>query len=142
LSKKIDVCHFPKMSDKNKAKCFKKLSVEEKLRIVSWQVETVLLTVIADRLGRHSLSPAVRETLVMMWTHDISLAYLRHLSNSMPSRMMVVTKNHVDLPKNYSFFCLMEQKRQFSKNAALFLCPNFANFPPFFGYFFKSEVHF
>jgi hypothetical protein len=79
------------MPDQHKAKCFKKLSAEEKLRIVSWQELTVLVTVIANHLGRHRSSPAVRETPVKMWTQDISLVYLRHLSNSMPSRMMDVT---------------------------------------------------
>jgi IS30 family transposase len=48
------------------AKCFKKLSVEEKFRIISWQEVKVLVAVIANRLGRHRSSPAVRETIVKM----------------------------------------------------------------------------
>jgi IS30 family transposase len=85
---------------KRKAKCFKKLSVEEKLRIVSWQEEAVLIAVIANRLSLHHSSPEVRETLAKMCTQAMSLVYLRHLSNSMSSRMMDVTKIHVDMPKN------------------------------------------
>jgi transposase len=39
-----------------KAKCVKKLTIEDKARVVSWREEGVPVAVIADRLGRHRSS--------------------------------------------------------------------------------------
>jgi hypothetical protein len=76
------------------------LFFERIARIASWQEERLPAAVVANCLGRHSLSLAVIADTLKMCTKDNIQEFLMPLDNSIPKRMMAVFKNHVDMPEN------------------------------------------
>jgi hypothetical protein len=85
--KKIVFDYFWQMVDQIDSKQVRKLSLEDKARILSWREEGVLVTAIANRLGRY-LSSIIRFLVQVQAPPTLSLPGKRAQGNLMSSKSL------------------------------------------------------
>ncbi len=95
-----------KIYDQNNTRCTGKLSTAEKVRVMAWQEEGILRTVIVGRLGRHgtSIKCLLSETSVLPYYTN---SYREKLQNSFINHMKLrknVRKWHDFYNPYYSWF--------------------------------------
>jgi transposase len=114
-TKKIGFGHFREMSRQEAGKRVKKLSLEDKARIVSWREEGVPVAIIAERLGRHQSS--IKRLLVK--------------AKSLPPRSIPARKKGSGRPAVISKDALKILERFVKKNPAATLKKTCRKSPPF-----------